>query len=382
MATHDQHLAHQTGRGRDATAPTQIPVKGWKDILFRTFKEVGQDRVTLIAAGATYFMLLAIFPTLTAIVSIYGLIVSPETVQQHVAILTNVLPAGGASIVEEQLSRLTSQETPTLGFALAISVGLALWSSSSGVKSLFEAMNIAYDEEEKRNFFKLNLTALLFTLAGVVGAVVMIGVVVALPAVLGFIGLGTGLEWLAQIGGYVLLAAVLLAGLAALYRFGPSRARAKWRWITPGAILAALIVLVVSGLFSWYTANFANYEKTYGSLGALIGFLTWMWICLTAVIIGAELNSEVEHQTARDSTVGTEEPLGQRNATMADTVGEDTSHENEDDRKAMEGKSHDWQEGYRAGLREQSPARRKLPLAAAVPAALVMSALEKRSDRR
>lgn len=383
MTNADVERAQQPGRGRRADAPAEIPARGWKDVLVRTFKEIMQDRVTFVAAGATYFLLLAIFPTLTALVSIYGLVADTSTVQQHVALLTGLLPEGGLALLEEQLERLASQGAPTLGIALAGSLVVALWSSSAGVKALFEAMNIAYDEEEKRGFIALTVTALLFTLAGIIGAVVMLMVVVAMPIVLGFLGLGGAVEWLVRIGSYALLVGLLMVGLAALYRFGPSRQQAKWRWITPGAIVATAAILVMSLLFSWYAANFANYERTYGSLGALIAFLTWVWLSVTLVIVGAELNAEVEHQTAKDSTVGADEPLGQREATMADTVGASAEEGGEDDDLPEDaGKSAEWRAGYAAGLKRRGAPRPSLPLVAAVPAALALDALRKHSERQ
>lgn len=333
--------------------------------------------MTLIAAGVTYFLLLALFPTVTAIISVYGLVVDPATVQDHVGKLAAFLPEGGRTIIEEQLSQVAQQDAPTLGAALAISLGLTLWSSSAGVKALIEAMNVAYDEDEKRGFIKLNATALLFTLGGVIAALAMIVCVLATPVILSVIGLGGGTEWLVQIAAYLVLGAVLVTGIAALYRFGPSRRQARWRWITPGAVLAVLVVTAVSALFSWYAANFAHYEKTYGSLGGLIGFLTWVWICVTAVIVGAELNAETEHQTAKDSTVGPDAPLGQRNATMADTVA--TSLDNVDAREDETSghMSDDWQKGYAAALAERRARQNRLPLAVAVPAALAVDALRK-----
>jgi membrane protein len=326
--------------------------------------------------------LLALFPTLTATISVYGLVVDPATVQEHVGKLAAFLPEGGRAIIEEQLSRFVQQDAPTLGLALAISLALALWSSSSGVKALFEAMNVAYDEDEKRGFIKLNLVALLFTLAGVVGALLMIVCVLATPIILSLLGLGSGTEWLVQIAAYLLLAAVLVGGLAALYRYGPSRQQAKWRWITPGAVLAVVVITAVSALFSWYAANFAHYEKTYGSLGGLIGFLTWVWICVTAVIVGAELNSETEHQTARDSTVGADSPLGQRNATMADTVGASAVEKEADGEDEHSGRSAEWLAGYAAAREERQRGRNELPLAVSLPAALALDALRKSRDTK
>jgi len=375
--------AGESGRGRDASAPQEVPAAGWKDILWRTWGEISNDRVTLIAAGVTYYLLLALFPALTAFVSLYGLFTEPATVQEHVNMLSTIVPAGGMEIISEQLQRLTSNGGSTLGLALFISLALALWSASSGVKSLFEAMNVAYDERETRNFFVLNGLALGFTLGGVIAAVVMIGIVVILPAIVGFLPIPGGLDWLLQVVGYLLLVAVLFVGIAALYRFGPSRQQAKWRWVTPGAVVAVVVIGIVSILFSWYTANFGNYDATYGSLGALIGLLTWMWITVTIVIVGGELNSEAEHQTHKDSTVGADDPLGQRNATMADTVGKSTD-EGGDAAGDPNTESDDYKAGYKAAAQRYKPAPRRLSagsLAFAVPAALAVRAMRRREPK-
>lgn len=384
MATSEtRRRSAQQDHGRDADAPNQVPAKGWKDILWRTYGEINDDRVTLIAAAVTYYLLLSIFPTLTAFVSLYGLFTDPATVGEHVSALSAVVPAGGMAIIDEQLTRLTSSGGSTLGLALIVSIAIALWSASSGVKTLFEAMNIAYDERESRNFLVLNGTALLFTLAGVVGAVVMIAVAVVVPAVLEFVGLGSGLEWLLQIGSYVLLVVVLLLGIAALYRWGPSRQQPKWRWVTPGAVLAVVGIIVVSVLFSWYAANFANFDKTYGSLGGLIALLTWMWISVTMLIVGAELNSEAERQTRRDSTVGSSDPLGHRDATAADTVGK-SSEEGGSPDDDISSQSPEWQAGYRAAAAQLRPRRQHSlgALAFALPASLALGALRRRNGRR
>jgi membrane protein len=373
MAT--AHHASKDSKGRQADSPQQIPAPGWKDVLLRTWKEFSDDRVTMIAAAVTYFLLLALFPTLTAFVSIYGLFTDPATVSEHIQMLSAFVPEGGMQIINEQLTRLTSTGGGALSLALIISIVLALWSASSGVKTLFEAMNIAYDERESRNFFVLNATALLFTLAGIVGSIVMIGAVVLVPIMLQMLGLGEGFEWLIRIGTYVLLAVALLLGLAALYRFGPSRQQARWRWITPGAILAAVAIVVLSLLFAWYAANFGNFDKTYGSLGGLIGMLTWIWITMIAVIIGAELNSEAERQTKKDSTIGSDTPLGTRAAHAADTVakdGEDTTGQAD-----LHDQSPEWQAGYNAAVARLRPRRSQSlgAMAAALPVSLALSAL-------
>lgn len=385
MADADSKARAANGeRGREASSPKEVPAAGWKDILWRTWGEINDDRVTLVAAGVTYFLLLALFPALTAFVSLYGLFTDPATVQEHVNVLSTVLPAGGVQIISDQLQRLTANGGSTLGFALILSLAIALWSASSGVKSLFEAMNIAYDEREKRNFFVLNGLALAFTLAGVVGAIVLIGVVVLLPAILGVIPIFGGLTWLAQVVGYLVVVAVLFVGVAALYRFGPSRQQAKWRWITPGAILAVVVIVVVSILFSWYAANFAHFDATYGSLGALIGLLTWMWITMCIVIVGGELNSEAEHQTRKDSTIGADSPIGQRDATMADSVGESADGKGGEAPTDPSAQSDDWRAGYEAALQRYRPAPRRLSagsLALAVPAAIAVRAMRRREPK-
>lgn len=369
--------AGQPNRGRDASAPHRVPPKGWKDILLRTFRQVTEDRVTLIAAGATYYTLLALFPAITATVSIYGLFADPGTIAKHISLLSAVVPQGGLQIIEDQLDLLVEQGSPSLGVALVVSLVIALWSAGAGVRALFEAMNVTYQEAEERNFFVLTGVTLLFTLAILAAAIVMIGVVILVPAVLGLFGFGEGLEWLIRIGSYTLLAAVVFAGLCGLYRYGPSRHRARWRWVVPGALFSLTAILGVSMLYSWYTANFANYDATYGSLGALIGFLIWVWISLTVVIVGAELNSEIEHQTAEDSTVAPEKPLGERGATMADTIGK-AAFEDADQGPA-------WRSGYMAGREDYRRPRRRGSLAGlafTIPAAAVLYWLERRRARR
>jgi membrane protein len=309
-------------RGRAAESPTQVPARGWKDILWRTYEEMNKDRILAVAAGVTYFGILALFPAITAMVSMYGLFADAATINDHLTALSGIMPAGATEIIAEQVKRIASQGGGTLGFAFFFGLALALWSANAGMKAMFDALNVAYDEEEKRGFFALNLQSLTFTLGAIAFILLAIGGIVVIPIVLNFIGLGGAVEWLLSIARWpALLIAVILA-LAVLYRYGPSRDKAEWKWITPGSIVAAILWLVASMLFSWYVANFGSYNETYGSLGAAIGFMTWMWLSTTIVLMGAELNAEIEHQTAKDTTAGTSQPLGQRGAEMADTVGE------------------------------------------------------------
>lgn len=357
--------ASQPGRGRTAQVPTDIPPAGWKDILWRVYRSITQDRVLLTAAGVTFYMLLALVPTLTAFVAIYGLFNDSASVLDHVELLSGIVPPGALEIVREQLTRLTAESNDTLGLTLIFSLAIALWSASAGVKAMFDAMNIAYNEQEKRNFFVFNGTALLFTFGAAVAAVLILGVVVIMPPIIAFIPGGAALGWTVRIVAYALMLLVLSCGIASLYRWGPSREQAKWRWITPGTILSVVTMGATSIVFSWYVTNFSNDNATYGSLGAVIGLMTWLWISVTLVTIGAELNSEIEHQTAQDSTTGPDQPLGERGAHMADSVGRVWPGE----REKLEREPEKKRERKRVSLGA---------LAFAVPAAAVLHVMQRR----
>lgn len=313
--------AAEPGRGREADTPTEIPATGWKDILWRTYEEFGKDRVMSVAAGVTYYALLAIFPAIAALVSIYGLFADPATIQEHLNALSGVLPGGALEIVGEQVSRIASQGGGALGFAFIFGLALSLWSANAGMKAVFDALNIVYDEEEKRSFVRLNLMSLTFTLGALLFIILAIGGIIVLPIVLDFIGLGSGTEWLLSLARWPVLLIGVVLGLSLVYRYGPSRDKAEWRWVTPGGIVAAVLWIVGSMLFSWYVSNFGSYNETYGSLGAVIGFMTWIWLSSVIVLLGAEINAEMEHQTAKDTTEGAHQPMGARGAQMADTVG-------------------------------------------------------------
>jgi membrane protein len=313
--------ASEKGRGRSADTPTEIPATGWKDILWRTYEEFGKDRVMSVAAGVTYYALLAIFPAIAALVSLYGLFADPVSLQDHLNAISGVLPGGAVDIIRDQVTRIASQGGGTLGFSFIIGLAISLWSANAGMKAVFDALNIVYDEEEKRSFIKLNLMSLSFTLGAIVFIILAITGIVVLPILLDFIGLGSSLEWLLSLARWPVLLLVVVLGLSLIYRYGPSRDKAEWKWVTPGGVVAAVLWLVVSMLFSWYVGNFGSYNETYGSLGAVIGFMTWIWISSVVVLLGAEINAEMEHQTAKDTTEGSHQPMGTRGAQMADTVG-------------------------------------------------------------
>jgi membrane protein len=280
-----------------------------------------EDRLLAIAAGVVFYVLLAVFPAVTALVSMYGLFTNIETIRQHMDIVQSLLPAGAMGIVDEQVTRLLAKGDIKLSIGFAIGLGLALWSANAGMKAIIDALNIVYEEPEKRGFFKLNCVSLAFT-GGAIAALLMgTAAVVVVPLTLERVGLGfaveTAIEWLR----WPILLIGLLGGFALLYRYGPSRSNAQWRWLSVGSVVAALAWLAGSALFSYYLKHYANYDATYGSLGTAIGLMMWMWMSAVVTLVGAELNAEIEHQTARDTTDGTPKPLGTRGATMADTVG-------------------------------------------------------------
>ncbi len=315
------HAAAEQGRGREADTPTEIPAQGWKDVLWRTYEEFGKDRIMSVAAGVTYYALLAVFPAIAALVSIYGLFADPATIQDHLNAMSGVMPSGALDIIREQVSRIASQGGGALSFGFIFGLVLSLWSANAGMKAVFDALNIVYDEEEKRSFIKLNLMSLSFTLGAIFFILLAIAGIIVLPIVLDFIGLGQGTEWLLALARWPILLIGVVAGLSLIYRFGPSRDKAGWRWVTPGGIVAAILWIAGSMLFSWYVANFGSYNETYGSLGAVIGFMTWIWLSTGVVLLGAEVNAETEHQTAKDTTEGAHQPMGARGAQMADTLG-------------------------------------------------------------
>ena len=308
------------GRGRHAASPGDIPSRGWRDILWRAWKEFGNDQIINVAAGVAFFGVLAIFPSMAAFVSFYGLFADVGEAQRRLAALTGVLPADSLTFIGTEMTRIAASKTSSLSVTLVLSLLLSIWSANAGVKGLFAGLNVAYEEREKRSFLKLNLVSLTFTVLTLLFLTLAMAAMVAAPVVIQALDLDPGSRILAALRWPVLLI-VVMAGLSVLYRFGPSREHARWRWVTTGGAVAALGWLAASLLFSWYVGTFAHYSVTYGSLGAIIGFMTWMWLTATVILLGAELNAEVEHQTAQDTTTGAPEPMGLRGATMADTLG-------------------------------------------------------------
>ncbi|MDO9708347.1 YihY/virulence factor BrkB family protein [Paracraurococcus lichenis] len=308
------------GHGHEATSPADFPARGWWEILKRTASEVNNDRVMTEAAGITFYTLLALFPALAALISIYGLFADPATINEHLQAVADVIPSGGMQIIDEQVRRITSKGSGTLGFGAVLGLATSLWSANQAMKAFVDSLNIVYGEKEKRSFFKRLAVTMAFTVAGILFIVLAMVGVVAIPVVLNFVGLGGTLDSVLRLARWPVLLIAVGFFLACLYRYGPSRERAQWRWVSWGSAFASLAWVAFSLGFSWYVTHFGSYNETYGSLGAVIGFMTWIWLSSTVVLAGAELDAEMEHQTARDTTTGPERPLGARGARMADTV--------------------------------------------------------------
>ncbi len=309
-----------TGSGQAAGKPSEIPARGWWAIGKRVAGNVSEDRLLTEAAGITFYTLLALFPALAALVSIYGLFADPATISGQLDALSGVVPGGGMQIISDQVHSLASNGATALGFGAVIGLATSLWSANQATKALFDALNVVYDEKEKRGFLLRTAVTLAFTLGGIVFVLLAMAAVIVVPIVLNLVGLGGVGGLLLRILRWPALLVALAALLACIYRFGPSRERARWSWVTWGGGFAAVAWVLVSLAFSWYVAHFGSYNKTYGSLGAAVGFLTWVWLSAAVVLVGAEVNAEMEHQTARDTTTGAERAAGTRGAAKADAV--------------------------------------------------------------
>lgn len=306
--------------GHGARRPTKIPRAGWWAVLKRVWNETGNDQMSMIAASCAFYALLALFPAISVLISLYGLLFDPTTVQTQVQAMEGVLPEAAYDMVSKRVTDVASTASTALSWGLVVGVLFALWSASAGTKALMTALNIAYEEEEKRGLIRYNLQALGFTLVGIIGVALALGVIVGLPAVLHLDWLGPVGAIVARILSYAVLLGFVILALALLYRYAPSRDEAKWRWLSPGSILAAVVWLVASLLFSFYVANFGSYDATYGSLGAVVVVLMWFYISAFVVMLGAELNAELELQTRDDTTSGPDRPMGSRGAFVADNV--------------------------------------------------------------
>lgn len=317
--TPEDFEAKEPGRGRLAQRPEHIPHKGWIDIFWRVGASYFGDRVGFVAGGVTFFVVLSLFPTLAAFVTLYGLFADPTDAWGRLQFLYSVLPSGVAEFLGGEMQRLAENAKTTLTFTLVWTLALSLWTANGAIKVLFYGLNIAYHEVERRNIVKYNLTCMAFTVTGLAAVLLTAALIVGVPVVMGVFGLAAEWSHLAPLR-WPILAAVYVAALTVIYRFGPCRARARWRWLTPGALFAALLSLTLSLVFSWYLQTFVR-TASYGPLAAMMGFLLWTWLSVQIILMGAELNAEVEHQTAIDTTTGAPALIGERGAVVADTVG-------------------------------------------------------------
>jgi membrane protein len=308
--------------GREADRPSEIPPRGWFAVLKRVKAEVKEDNVTLLAAGVAFYAMLAIFPAIIAVVTVYGMVADPAQVQTQVGEFAKSLPSGADELLSGQLKSVTQAGRQSLSIGLAVSLLAVLWAASGGVQGLVKGLNLVYDEKETRGFLKLRGLSLLLTLGAILMAVVAIALVAVFPAVIDDLKLGQAGELAASIARWVVLALLVLAAVAVLYRYAPDRANPRWRWVSWGAVVALVLWLLGSIGFSWYVDNFGKYNQTYGTLAAVIILLLWLFLSAFAVLLGAEIDAEIERQTARDTTTGPERPMGRRDAEVADTVGE------------------------------------------------------------
>jgi membrane protein len=311
-------LKNDKKRGREAFNPAQISLRGWRDILLRVKNQISKDNVGIVAAGIAFYVFLAIFPILIATIMIYGLVVDPHTVRQQLQALTGIMPQQARDLLENMLGKIAGDTPKSLGWGATISILLALWSANKGMKAMFQGINIAYNEEENRGFIKQNLITLFFTVGAIVLLIISALLVVAFPVALGKLDLpyiiGKILDW----GRWLMLAFLIQISLAVIYRFAPVRRGPRWQWVSWGAVIAVILWIIGSWGFSFYVSRFGSYNKTYGSLAAVVILMLWFLLTSFIVLLGAEINSEMERQTRRDSTVGEAKPMGERNAEDAD----------------------------------------------------------------
>jgi membrane protein len=308
--------------GIDAEKPTDIPWRGWKQIVKRAWAEHKADNMPIISGGVAFFGFLSIFPALIALLSLYGLVATPETVAQQVEDLSAQLPDAAAEIIKTQLNAIVANSDSALTFGLIVSILAALWSASGGVGNLITAVNLAYDEVETRSFVKLKLMSLGLVLGSIVFVLITFGLIAVVPGVLDALPLGVVGTILAQVVRWVLLLAIFAGALAVLYRVAPDRDAPRFSWVSLGAVVVTVVWAIVSVGFSLYVDNFGSYDKTYGAIAGVIVLMLWLYLTCYLVLLGAEINSEAEHQTAHDTTEGEPRPMGERDAKMADTLPE------------------------------------------------------------
>lgn len=306
--------------GVDAESPVTIPKRGWWQILKRLKAEIRDDHITIVAAGVAFYFFLAVFPAMAALVSLYGLVVSPADAAAQIEKMAGILPGEARAIINDMLGSLTRGDEKKLGWGMVVSILISLWSAKKGTNALFEGINIAYDEKDTRGFVRKNLLTLAATVAMVTGGIVAIGLVALLPATLGLLPLHPAILDVLIWVRWPLVTALIVVFLAGIYNVAPDRESAEWRWLSVGSVLATVLWLAGSAGFSWYIDSFSSMDKTYGSFAAVVILLLWLFLTAFIVLLGAEINSEAELQTSVDTTTGPDEPMGERGAYGADHV--------------------------------------------------------------
>ncbi|WP_347918466.1 YihY/virulence factor BrkB family protein [Paracoccus marcusii] len=306
--------------GLMADDPAPVPAKrmpGLRDmtradllaVAKSTFRQIGDDRVTSVSGGVTFFGLLSLFPAITAFVSLYGLWADPSTIQSHLELIEPLLPESSLEIIRAQVVSIASASTGALSLAGVVALLVAFYSANGGMKALLSALNVAFFQRETRGIVRLNLVAMCFTIGGLAMIALMLAVIAVVPMLLRLLPIGWGAETILAVIRWPLMLGLLIAALAAVYRWGPAAPKSRWRWISPGAVFAGLALVATSMLFSWYAVNFGNYNETYGSLGAVVALMTWLWLNATIVLVGAEINSELERHLKHMAGLPDDRPL-------------------------------------------------------------------------
>ncbi|SHG62475.1 membrane protein [Salegentibacter echinorum] len=311
---------NKNSRGHEAEKPSEIPAKGWIDIGKRTISQISDDNIQIVSAGVAFYFFMALFPAILAMVNIYSLVIEPATIREHFSVLSNILPATAYDLITGILEPLLKQPESTIGWSLLLSILISLWSANKGTSALFEGINIAYDEKDKRGFIKKTGLTFIFTIGAILLFVLCILVLVFYPAFIDRLNISQAMESFIGWIRWIVIAALFVFGMGMLYKKAPDRDDPETRWLSWGAVLSTVLWLAGSMLFSWYVDNFGSYDKVYGSFAAVIILLLWLFISAFIVLIGAEINSEMEHQTRRDTTIGEDKPMGKRNAYHADHV--------------------------------------------------------------
>jgi membrane protein len=311
-------------KGHQAQSPAEMPAPAWKDIAKRTYKRVWDDNVGLVSAGVAFYGFFALLSLLGLIVLVYGFFADPRTVIDQMRTLTAILPTDVVKLIGDQLMTSATSSQGAKGAGIALAAAVAIYGGTNGAAAVITALNIAYEEKEKRSLLVFYLIAVGMTLCALVLALLMLAATAAAASLGRLAPQASDVTVFAgKVATDFCLVLVAAAVAATLYRFGPSREDAKWKWITPGSAFTAVTWLILTLLFGFYVSHLTNYSATYGSLGAVVALLTWLYLSAYAFVFGAELNGEIEHQTAKDSTTGAPEPMGDRGAWAADNVATD-----------------------------------------------------------